>query len=119
MSCDDSVQYDVYVKNQTSAQLIVEYKAFGEGDASKEQRIELSPGMYHRIISTPNMPLTKTGGVGTKAGDCSFVAEYITAYDTKGSKSRLAWCDREVSFSKTDIGQGEFTLTFLEEHFQN
>ena len=117
VACDNSVQYDVYVKNQTSAQLTVEFKTVGVSDASDKQRIELSPGASQRIISSPNIPLTQTGGRGTKSEDCSFVAEYIIAFDPHGSKSHLAWCDRDVSFSKTDIGQAEFTLTFMEEHF--
>ena len=55
-SCECSYQYNVYVKNDTKQDLTIIYKA---KDAESEKTLELKPGGYEMIISSPDIKIER------------------------------------------------------------
>lgn len=108
-SCDTTKQYDVYAINHTSSELQVIYES-GE----ETQSVKLAPQERLRIISTD---FIESDQIRTSAEDCRLVAKDIKAVNTVGKESSLTWCSPDVAFSVVDIGQGEFTLIYTNEHF--
>lgn len=113
-SCECSYQYEVYVKNETSQEMIIAYKA-KNGDS--EQTIQLKPGGYERIISSPDIE-TEEGCTGCLASHCSEVAEYVHATINDSTTNTTKWCSEDVKMETVDIQQGEFTITYSAADFE-
>jgi len=116
LSCAQSHQYEVYVKNDTDGDLTISYKSDKHKDGAIEEKIDLKPDESKMIISTVNFH-SKPPSAWTRSEDCSLVAEYVKAVDALGNDSNLEWCSERVVFQVVDIGQGEFTMTFTESDF--
>jgi len=111
-SCECSYQYNVYVKNETEQDLTILYKA---KDADSEKTLNLKPGGYEMIISSPDIA-PEEGCTGCQASHCSEVAEYIHA-TMNDSTNTTKWCSDNVKMETVDIQQGEFTITFTPSDF--
>jgi hypothetical protein len=113
-SCECSYQYNVYVKNDTKQDLTIIYKA---KDAESEKTLELKPGGYEMIISSPDIK-TEEGCTGCQATHCNEVAEYIHATMNDTTTNTTKWCSESVKMETVDIQQGEFTITYSDSDFE-
>ncbi len=115
VSCDSTVQYDVYVENQTTKPIRIEYKTIHDKKGEITEKVILPNGKIERIISTKNIePID--GNTWTTAEHCNLVAEYIKGF-SENTPSTLEWCSEKVQFQKVDIGQAEFKVVYTEADF--
>ena len=107
-SCEASFQYDVYLN--------VAFKSQATKRGPTEETITIPPGETQRIISAIDIS-PKVNKMGTSAKHCKHVADYVTAYLQNDTPSKIKWCDKEISFARTDIQQAEFTITYTNDDF--
>ena len=115
-SCSDAHNYDVYVQNDSSAQIEIAYKSLKDRSGIVENQIVLPAGSRKQIISTVNLSSAERS-IKPVRGHCYLVAEYVTAI-LDGKEGSLKWCDPEIDFVIEDFGEGRFTMVFKDEHFE-
>ena len=115
VSCDNTVQYAVIVKNSTDSDLMIEYKTANDVRGEVDEKITLKAGKMKFIINTNNLSIE--GSNGTSADHHQYVAEYIRAYKNGNVPSTLNWYNNKVKFEKTDVGQAEFTIEYTDNDF--
>jgi len=113
-ACDGTVQYNVFVKNNTDQEIKVIFKSPTDHQNKEEQTVEIKPQELKQIIRTEDIdPADKSS---TTASHCTYVADYVNAFK-QNSQSKIKWCDQKIKFEKTDIQQAEFTIEYTDSDF--
>lgn len=109
-SCDDSIQYDVWVANKTQSDIHVQFKSSNDVSGVVDSSLILTAGENRRIISTIDLEKKNSD-------PCQQVAEYVKVRNSEAKWAKEKWCTQNIAYVVTDIGQAEYHLTYTPKDF--
>lgn len=114
-SCTDcSYQYDLWVKNDSSQNIIIETKNAQLRDNNGSAYTDLAPGDYKKIWSSKDISVGNCKGLDKS--HCSLITEHVRIKRKSGQTSNLMWCE-DYKLEWVDIQQGEFSAVVTDADF--
>lgn len=116
IGCSDcTYQYDLWVKNDSSTVITIEYKNADVRNRSGSGFVDLKPGDYQKIFSSED--LTANNCKGIDASHCSLITDHVRIKNSRGQTSNIMWCSEDYKLEWVDIQQGEFSVEVKDEDF--
>ena len=116
VSCGHDPQYSVHVSNDTSGPITVSYSSQVDVNGPVTSTVVIPRHEKHMIICTNDIT-PEEGPNEVSPEHCALVAEAVTAVNSDGVPSTIAWCTDGVKFIHTDVGQGEFWIDYTDKDF--
>lgn len=115
-ACGDcTYQYDLWVKNDSSETITVEYKNAKLRNSAGSGFVDLAPGDYQKVWVSQDVSAGNCKGVS--AEHCSLITDHVRIKNKSGRTSNIMWCSKDYQMEWVDIQQGEFRVTVKDEDF--
>ena len=111
---DCSYQYDLWIKNDTSREIIVETKNAKLRNDKSVSYTDLRSGDYKKIWSSENIHVGNCRGIDLN--HCTLITEHVRIKLRDGKTSNLMWCD-DYKLEWVDIQQGEISVIVTDKDF--